>query len=236
MNELWYYNFSENDKQKKAPNIMKLIERYDKLIFFIIEDICCYDGVKIRAELITKWTNIAKKCKELRNFTDSLIIIRCLTNSLIKKLVLTWKKVPDSTINSINELNKFFSPQNCYINIRKMVLKCKTTSYIPFLGTLLQEMIDIEEKNKYMLNSSNINCVKLQKIYFSVQKFFTFKNFSFSFKQNKELDVLNNINPKNENELEQLINQIEPKQRIFKIFKEKEHKKRLSKSDEAFYQ
>lgn len=232
LNELWYFNFNETDKHKKAPNVMKLVERFDKLILFIIEDICSYDEIKVRAELITKWAKIADKCKQLKNFNDALIIVKCLSNSCLKKMAISWNKVPDSTLSLIGELNKFFSPQNCYINIRRAVIKSKGTAYIPYLGILLQEIIDIEEKYKYMLNQTNINCVKIQKIYYSVQKFFSFKNFSFSFKEIKDLSILNNINPLEEKEIENLISEIEPKA---KIKAERGEKKRMTKTDKSFY-
>lgn len=232
MNELWNYNFSDNEKHIKAPNVMKVMERFDKLSEFIIEDICSYDEAKTRAELIVKWANIANKCKQLRNFNDSYIINNCLCNSLLKRLVLSWKKVPESTLNIIADLTKFFSSQNCYINVRRAILKCKGHAYIPYFGILLKEIIDIEEKYKYMIDKNNINCIKIQKIFFAVQKFFGFKNFSFTLKQVKELEVLNNITPKSETELEELINSIEPKP---KIFAKEGCKKRQTKTDASFY-
>ena len=41
-NELWNGNFIQDDKYTKSPNVMKVIDRFDKLMLFIIEDICSY--------------------------------------------------------------------------------------------------------------------------------------------------------------------------------------------------
>ena len=54
INELWNSNFIKEEKYTKAPNVMKVIDRFDKLMLFIIEDICSYETNKARAKLITK--------------------------------------------------------------------------------------------------------------------------------------------------------------------------------------
>ena len=117
VNELWSCNFSKDDKLSKAPNVMKLIERFDKLILFIIEDICSYETNKARVKIITKWANIAKKCKDLHNYNDLLIINQSLY--VLKKLISAWTKLSKSTLKLIGELNDFCTNQQCYINIRR---------------------------------------------------------------------------------------------------------------------
>jgi hypothetical protein len=43
IDELLNSNFSKKDKKTRAPNVTKVIQRFDKLILFIIEDIFSYD-------------------------------------------------------------------------------------------------------------------------------------------------------------------------------------------------
>ena len=52
-------------KKTSAPNVMTIIQRFDKLTLFIIEDILSYDEPKKRAESIIKWIKIAEQCKNL---------------------------------------------------------------------------------------------------------------------------------------------------------------------------
>ena len=234
MNELWNCNFSKENKNIKAPNIMKIIDRFDKLVLFIIEDICSYNDPKIRANAITKLAEIADKCRELHNFNDLLIINNCLNHSCLKKLIKSWKKLPKKTLMLIDDLNKFCTNQQCYINIRKAIVNCKHLAYIPYLGILLEELVDIEKKYDYFLSGKYFNCIKLQKTYFAVTKFFEFKNYSFTFTQLNDLNILNNLNPKSEEEIEDLINQIEPKNKI-KTPLPSGYKKRPTQSDEKFY-
>ena len=199
INELWTCKFTKDDKYIKAPNVMKVIDRFDKLMLFIIEDICSYETNKARAKLITKWANIAKRCRDLHNYNDLLIINQCFNHNLLKKMVSTWKKIPKSTLELISDLNKFCTNQQCYINIRREIVGCKHIAYIPYLGILLKELVDIENKYKYAEKFGEyncINCVKLQKMYYIVNKFFEFKNYTFTFTQINELNILSQINPK----------------------------------------
>ena len=241
INELWNNNFSKDDKYLKAPNVMKLIDRFNKLMLFIIEDISSYETNKARAKLITKWANIAKRCKDLHNYNDLLIINQCFNHYLLRKMVSAWKKLSKSTISLIEELNKFCTNQQCYINIRREIVGCKHIAYIPYLGILLKEIDDIENKYKYMEKFGEyncINCIKIQKIYWVVNKFFEFKNFSFTFTQINDLNILNQLNPRTKEEIECMINDNEKNTSTFKEIKEfiqTGNKKKPTKSDELFY-
>ena len=241
INELWNNNFSKDDKYIKAPNVMKLIDRFNKLMLFIIEDISSYETNKARAKLITKWANIAKRCKDLHNYNDLLIINQCFNHYLLRKMISAWKKLSKSTINLIDELNKFCTNQQCYINIRREIVGCKHIAYIPYLGILLKEIDDIENKYKYMEKFGEyncINCVKIQKIYWVVSKFFEFKNYSFTFTQINDLNILNQLNPRTKEEIESTINNNEKNISTFKEIKEfiqNGNKKKPTKSDELFY-
>ena len=241
INELWNNNFSKDDKYLKAPNVMKLIDRFNKLMLFILEDISSYETNKARAKLITKWANIAKRCKDLHNYNDLLIINQCFNHYLLRKMISAWKKLSKSTISLIEELNKFCTNQQCYINIRREIVGCKHIAYIPYLGILLKEIDDIENKYKYMEKFGEyncINCIKIQKIYWVVNKFFEFKNFSFTFTQINDLNILNQLNPRTKEEIECMINDNEKNTSTFKEIKEfiqTGNKKKPTKSDELFY-
>lgn len=231
IDELLNCNFSKKDKYIRSPNVLKFIERFDKLNLFIIEDICSYDEPKRRAEAITKWVKIAEQCKNLYNYNDTLVINTCFSNYLMRRLVLTWKKIPKSTIKKMNELKNFCSYNNCYLNIRKEIVNRRGRFYIPYLGILLKEIVNLDEKYKYILDNGNINCMKIQKVYIAIKQFFNFKNHPFSKVPLKELNILGQLNPKKEEQIEMLIKKIEPKL----IITSGDNLKRKTKTDVKYY-
>ena len=229
-NEILNKNFIRKDKEKIAPNIMKLIDRYDKLILFIIEDICSYDHKAERAEIIEKWLRIGLVCMEFKNFNDLVMINSLFCNYLLKKMKLTWQKISKKSLNYIDKMNKFCSGNQCYIKIRKEIFKCKGRSYVPYLGILLKEIMGAEEM-KYIINN-NINIEKLVKINKIITHFFEFKKNKYKFERPNQLDILSNIKPKKEDEIESIIKQIEPKQMLHA---KKGDKKRITQSDKLYY-
>ena len=229
--ELLNKNFTCKEKETRAPNVMKMIDRFNKLVFFVIEDICSYDNKKTRCQCIEKWIEIGLKLKELHNFNDLVMINTCFVNLTLNKLKLTFKKLSTKYKNIIKEMNIFCSSKECYINIRRLIFNSKGIPYIPYLGIILKEIMMIEEM-KYIIDENNINFSKLVKIYNVISKFNEFKKIKFSFEQSKELDILINLNPKNEDELEELVSQIEPK---LKIFANRGNKKRLTNTDKFYY-
>ena len=229
--ELLNTNFSKKDKHIRAPNVMKVIEHFDKLVLFIIEDICSYDEPKRRAEAITKWIKVAEQCKNLYNFNDLLVINTCFSNYLMRRMVLTWKKVPKSTFKKMNELKKFCSNNQCYLNFRREMVNRRGRFYVPYLGILLKEIVNIEEKNKYVLDNGNINCLKIQKLYIAICQFFSFKNNPFAKIQLKALEIFGHLDPKTEDQIENIIAKIEPKL----IITSGDNKKRRTKTDAKYY-
>ena len=229
--ELLNKNFTSKDKATKAPNVMKMIDRFNKLVLFIIEDIFSYDSKKLRCECIEKWVEVALKLKELHNYNDLVMINTCFVNLTLNKLKLTFKKLSNKYKNIIKEMNSFCSSKQCYINIRKLIFNSKGIPYIPYLGIILKEIISIEEM-KYIINENNINFGKIVKLYNVINRFNEFKKSKFSFEKSKELDILVYLNPKNEDELEAMVSQIEPKCKLFAI---RGNKKRLTNTDKYYY-
>ena len=229
--ELLNKNFTSKDKATKAPNVMKMIDRFNKLVLFIIEDIFSYDSKKLRCECIEKWVEVALKLKEIHNYNDLVMINTCFVNLTLNKLKLTFKKLSNKYKNIIKEMNSFCSSKQCYINIRKLIFNSKGIPYIPYLGIILKEIISIEEM-KYIINENNINFGKIVKLYNVINRFNEFKKSKFSFEKSKELDILVYLNPKNEDELEAMVSQIEPKCKLFAI---RGNKKRLTNTDKYYY-
>ena len=129
-------------------------------------------------------------------------------------------------------MNGFCSSKECYLNIRKLIYNSKGIPYIPYLGIILKEIINIEEM-KYIVGENNINFSKMIKLYNVINKFNEFKKTKFSFGKSKDLDILRNLKPKTENELDEMASLIEPK---LKIFAKRGNKKRLTNTDIFFYE
>ena len=230
--ELLNKNFYSKEKLIKAPNVMKFIDRFNKLVLFVIEDIFSYDNKKVRCQCIEKWVDIALKLQELHNYNDLIMINTCFINLTLKKLKLTFKKLSNKYKNFIKEMNAFCSSEDSYLNIRKLIFNSKGIPYIPHLGIILKVITNIEEMN-YITDDNNINFEKLVKLHNVLKTFNEFKKTKFYCEKSKELDILANLKPKTLEELDEMVGQIEPKLKVFAI---RGNKKRLTNTDKFYYE
>ena len=231
IDEFFNKKFCSKTKEKSAPNIIKITNRASKLVLFIVEDICSYDHKSERVEAIEKWLKVAFACLEMKNFNDLIMLNSLFCSYLFKKMKLTWQKIPKKTLNYIEKLKKFCSGNQCYINIRKEIFKCKGKAHVPYLGILLKEIMGIEEL-KYIIDNSNINVRKLLKLNQAISHFFEFRHQKYNFGKSNNLEILSNINPLDSEEIEEIIKQLEPK---LTVSAKKGDKKRITNSDKLFY-
>ena len=232
--ELLFHNFNSAYKKTKAPNICNLIERFDKLSFFIMEEILSYDKKKYRAKVIEKFIHVADELRKMHNFNDCMNIKSCLNHFILRTLDKTWKIVDKESIDILNALNKNFSFERNFSLLRNEIETCKSmgTSYIPYFGLVLKDIAFNEEGMKYIHKENkqlfNLNkVIKVQKI---LKSFFMFKKHAALLcgKHIYGLEILNEINPKKEEELEEIKNMLEP---MFTLAKKKIALKRMTKTD-----
>lgn len=230
--ELLYHNFNSTSKKIQSPNIVSLIERFDKLSYFLIEEILSYDKKKYRAAMIEKFIQVANELDKLRNYNDCMNIKSCLNHFIIKNLRKTWKKVDHEYIEMFNNLNKKYSFEKNFSNLRNELKKCQQSnlSYIPYFGLVLKDISFTEEGCKYLNREKLINVEKIKKIQGIIENFFQFKQNSLFMRHILGLEILSELEPKDEKELEKIANCIEP---VFTLAKKKITVKRMTKTDIA---
>ena len=228
--ELLYRNFNNENKKIRAPNVVSVIERFDKVSYFVIEEILSYDKKKLRAKMIEKFILVADELDALRNFNDCMNIKSCLTHFIIRNLHKTWKLVGQEYKNIVSKLNRKYSFDKNFSSLREHIEQCKKNnlSYIPYFGLVLKDIAFNEEGHKYTNEKRLINIQKIKNIKNIIDSFFAFKQNSLFVRHIYGLEILNELNPKSEKELETISNCLEP---IFTLAKKKITVKRMTRTD-----
>ena len=224
--------FLKKEKKVTSPTLVKITQRFDNLILFVIEDILSYDHKPVRAKMIEKWIDIAQKCKEMRNYNDSMSIKSALNHFIVAKLKLSWKYVKKSSIKTLEQLNTFFSCEGNYKYLREEIRSLKNVPFVPYLGILMRDIAFYEEKGKYVTNNKMINFEKILTIQCLLDDFYKFKESAYNIKQIEELSFLSCFVTKTEDELEALGDKLEPD---FTLRQVKQNEKRLTAMDEMFF-
>lgn len=228
--ELLYHNFNSSSKKIQSPNLVSLIERFDKLSYFLIEEILSYDKKKYRTAMVEKFIQVAYELDKLRNYNDCMNIKSCLNHFIIRNLRKTWKKVDPECVEVLNNLNKKYSFEKNFSCLRNEIKNCQQSnlSYIPYFGLVLKDISFTEEGSKYLNKEKLINIEKIKKIHGIIDNFFHFKQNSLLMRHILGLEILSELDPKDENELEKIANCIEP---VFTLAKKKITVKRMTKTD-----
>ena len=235
--ELYKAIYLKKDKELKSPNVIENINNFNKLTFFIIEDIISYDHASDRAKIIDKWIQVAEYCKAQRDYNDCIAINSALNSYIITGLTLTNKELKYKTNNLIKSIGKFCSCNGNYKYIREeiQILDNNKEYFYPYLGMMLRDITFLEESSKYLVDGENFNFNKIESVNNIMESNFRFKNQDIKEDKNQiiqELNFFEDLEMNTEENLESIADKIEPK---FLFNDGKKDFKRTTKIDEKFF-
>lgn len=200
LNTAW----TKKNKQTEAANIFNLIDRFNLLTYWIIEEILAYDCKSNRAKCIEKFINIAFCLKEMNNFNDCINIINALNNYIILSLNQTWNLVSQKEKLVLNELYNLSSFCRNYVLLRKTIEKAKNQPTVPYLLLFLKDLAFLEESCEYVKDDFFVNVDKIRQCGEIIDSFLSFRSNSYLFRNIEELNILRDPRPKSEKELEKI--------------------------------
>ena len=68
--EIYKAVFLKKTKETTSPNVLENIDKFNRLVFFIIQDILSYDFAKDRVRIMEKWIKIADYCRSRKDYND----------------------------------------------------------------------------------------------------------------------------------------------------------------------
>ena len=233
--EIYKAVFLKKNKEKTSPNVLENIDKFNRLIFFIIQDILSYDFAKDRCKIVEKWIKIADYCRSRKDYNDVVAINSALNNYIITGLKKTMNEVSKEKKDLGKQISKLCRVQGNYKKMREDMKSLQYNDfYVPYLGMILKDLAFFEENSQYLVNDVLINMEKLEKVQIAVSEFFNFKNTNdkdYS-KPPEELDFFDNLEDLNELDLEKLANDLEPE---FKLYNAKKREKRQTNIDIKYF-
>ena len=233
--EIYKAVFLKKNKDKTSPNVMENIDKFNRLTFFIIQDILSYDFAKDRGKIIDKWIKIADYCKERKDYNDCVAINSALNNYIITGLKKTMNEISKEKKETLKKINKFCRYQGNYKKLREDMKNLNINEfYVPYLGMILKDLAFFEENSKYLENDILINFEKLENVQKAISEFFYFKNTNdrVNIEVPEELNFFDNLEDLKESELENEANKLEPE---FKRDTNKQKEKRPTKIDIKYF-
>eukprot|EP01132_Coremiostelium_polycephalum_P006602 gene6602-8171_t len=189
MNGAW----GKPNMKSKAPNITKMISRFNEISMNVIQSILNEEKLKDRCKVMARFIKIAKHLHQLRNYNSLMAIYAGISHSSIIRLKWTRKILPKTHQKTLQDLEKLMESDENFKNYRNE-LKTITTPCIPFLGLVLSDMTFIQDGNPDFIgvdvNSWNINVTKLKLIYNSIKQIQLFQKIPYLLNADPRLTLI----------------------------------------------
>jgi len=140
--ELLFQSWNKETLKPRAPNIMGMIERSNKISLWVASLILWFSKMKERSNIVTKLVNIAQHVYELRNFNTLFGLLAGLTYSSISRLKYTWNDVQPQVLETLSKLNAIFEQGSSFKRYRQELASAILKGpVLPYLGIYLRLVI-----------------------------------------------------------------------------------------------
>jgi GDP/GTP exchange factor required for growth at low temperature len=115
--------------------------RFNLVNNWIISEILLCKNFTLRVLAITRFIELAHKCRQIQNYGTLFQIMLALNSEVMKKLKSTWIRVDPATILKFKELKDLTSPNNNFKNYRDEIVNIvPSKGFIPFLPLALSDL------------------------------------------------------------------------------------------------
>nr|XP_020667455.1 ras guanyl-releasing protein 3 isoform X1 [Pogona vitticeps] len=139
-----------------------------------------------RAEVITKFINVAQKLRHLQNFNTLMAVIGGLSHSSISRLKETHSHLSSEVTKDWNEMTELVSSNGNYCNYRKAFADCVGFK-IPILGVHLKDLIAVHVIFPDWINENKVNIVKMQQLSVTLNELISLQTASHHLEPNMDL-------------------------------------------------
>nr|ODN85994.1 hypothetical protein L203_04494 [Cryptococcus depauperatus CBS 7841] len=130
-----------------APNVRRVIFTANTMAGWVAWEILACRDVKLRAQIMKIWIQVAVECRNLNNFSSLAAISAGLNSAPISRLRRTKELLSAKTQALKAELDKAMDSSKNFSNYKEM-LKTINPPCVPFLGFYLTALTFIEDGNK----------------------------------------------------------------------------------------
>lgn len=141
---------------------------------------------QLRAEVITKYINVARKLLHLQNFNTLMAVVGGLSHSSICRLKETHSHLSPEVSKIWNEMTELVSSNGNYCAYRKAFNECEGFK-IPILGVHLKDLIAVHVVFPDWLEESKVNLVKMQQLYLTFNELVSLQSAQAQVEPNMDL-------------------------------------------------
>jgi len=157
--ELLSCGWAKKDKEKRSPNLLKMIDHFNNVTSYVSFIICSERDLRRRAAIVRKVLRVIEEAQKLNNFFAVFELSAGLNCSAVNRLKLTWEEVSKDRGTAPEKVMALTSPQSNFSAYRT-ALRNAAVPVIPYLGQYLSDLTFIEDGNSDTLENGYVNFEK----------------------------------------------------------------------------
>ncbi|XP_031563120.1 uncharacterized protein LOC116298721 [Actinia tenebrosa] len=139
--ELESCGWMTKDKYVRSPNVMEIVEFFNRIALLVATEILSEETPQARARVISKVIQIADKCRLLGNFNSLKALMAGLQSTPLYRMKETWKEVPSKRKKKFRYLSLLMGESDNFALYRKeMESLLANGPCLPFLGDFLTQI------------------------------------------------------------------------------------------------
>jgi son of sevenless-like protein len=154
--------WTKKDKEKRAPNLLKISARFNAVSDWVKSSIVQEKDLKKRTKIFEKFVEIAVELGKLNNYNACMEITSALESASIFRLKKTKAKVSAKLLAKYDELHASLSRQQNYKALREAI-HASNPPVIPYFGMYQSDLTFIEEGNPDMLKDTDPPLINFHK-------------------------------------------------------------------------
>lgn len=160
--ELKNQSWNKDKRKCMARNVISLIQRTNRLSFWIASSILLQTKLKDRARAVIKAIQIARSLKDMCNYNTLMGVIAGLNMSCISRLKQTFNSVGKKYVELLAALQRIVDPQSSFKTLREAI-KVGGPNQIPYIGTVLGDLTFIEDGNPNHITFNGEELINMEK-------------------------------------------------------------------------
>lgn len=148
--ELLCKNWTRPNRDRKAPNVVAMINNFNRLSLWQASQVVGQPNPEQRAQVIEQAIAIAEHLLLLQNFSGIRALLSGLQHSGVQRLKQSWACVSRRSMQVYENLQKIFDPQKNSATYRSH-LSAAIPPAIPFIGVHLTDLVFVEDGNSEFL-------------------------------------------------------------------------------------
>jgi len=161
--EVLHMNWTKDaTKHERAPNVLKMIEQFNRVGQWVISSIITTHDKPKRVKLLQHMIKIAYESYMLNNLNGAMAMISGLKNSNVIRLKDTWNELSSANWDLWEEITEKFVLNDNFSSLRK-ILKETQPPLIPYLGIYLSDFTFTDGQPTF-IQDDLVNLAKLRGI------------------------------------------------------------------------